>query len=180
MQWWIAVGSRINFWLSPGDRWLACLPLFHIGGLSILMREVIYGISVVVNKKFDPFIVNHAIDEDKITIISVVAVMLQRMLAALDTGGGGAGYPSTLRCVLLGGGPVPYPLLEACMLRNIPIVQTYGLTEACSQAVTLSPASAIRKPGSAGPPLPPVHFPILRATTPTSPAEPGRFFITRP
>src|SRR5260370_14476686 len=100
MQWWIAVGSRINFWLSPGDRWLACLPLFHIGGLSILMRSVIYGISVVVHKKFDPFIVNHAIDEDKITIISVVAVMLQRMLAALDTGGGGRALPPPLASVL--------------------------------------------------------------------------------
>jgi len=180
MQWWNAVGSALNLGHSPDDRWLACLPLFHIGGLSILMRSVIYGISVVVHKKFDPFIVNHAIYEDKITIISVVAVMLQRMLAALDTGGRGAGYPSTLRCVLLGGGPVPYPLLEACMLRNIPVVQTYGLTEACSQAVTLSPTDAMRKPGSAGRPLPPVQLRIMRDNSSASPGEPGEIFLKGP
>jgi O-succinylbenzoic acid--CoA ligase len=106
--------------------------------------------------------------------------MLQRMLAALDTDGRGAGYPSTLRCVLLGGGPVPYPLLEACMLRNIPVVQTYGLTEACSQAVTLSPADAMRKPGSAGRPLPPVQLRIMRDNSSASPGGPGEIFLKGP
>jgi O-succinylbenzoic acid--CoA ligase len=180
MQWWNAVGSALNLGHSPGDRWLACLPLFHIGGLSILMRSVIYGISVMVHKKYDPCITNRAIFEDKITIVSVVAVMLQRMLAALDTNKRGAGYPATLRCVLLGGGPVPYPLLEECMLRAIPVVQTYGLTEACSQAVTLSPAEAMRKPGSAGRPLPPVQLRIMNANRPASPGEPGEIFLQGP
>ena len=180
MQWWNAVGSALNLGHSPGDRWLACLPLFHIGGLSILMRSVIYGISVMVHKKFDPIVINRAIVEDKITIISVVAVMLQRMLAALDTSGRGGGFPATLRCVLLGGGPVPYPLLEACMLRDIPVVQTYGLTEACSQAVTLSPADAMRKPGSAGRPLPPVQLCIMHDSWLASPGEPGEIFLKGP
>src|SRR5258708_23826009 len=180
MQWWNAVGSALNLGHSPGDRWLACLPLFHIGGLSILMRSVIYGISVMVHKQFDPFSTNRAIFEDKITIISVVAVMLQRMLTALDTNTRGAGYPSTLRCVLLGGGPVPYPLLEACMLRDIPVVQTYGLTETCSQAVTLSPADAIRQLGSAGRPLPPVHLRVMHDYRSASPGEPAEIFLPRP
>jgi len=180
MQWWNAVGSALNLGHSPEDRWLICLPLFHIGGLSILMRSVIYGISVMVHKQFDPLIANHAIFEDKITIISVVAVMLQRMLAALDTSGSGAGYPATLRCVLLGGGPVPYPLLEECLLRDIPMVQTYGLTEACSQAVTISPADAMRKLGSAGRPLPPVQLCIMHENRPASTGEPGEIFLKGP
>src|SRR5216684_7321027 len=129
MQWWNALGSALNLGHSLDDRWLVCLPLYHIGGLSILMRSVIYGISMMVHKKFDPTTVNHSILTDKITIISVVAVMLQLMLTDLDSHWGGARYPSTLRCVLLGGGPAPYPLLEACVLRDIPVVQTYGLTE---------------------------------------------------
>ncbi len=180
MQWWNAVGSALNLGHSPDDRWLACLPIFHIGGLSILMRSVIYGISVMVHKKFDPFTTNHAIFEDKITIISVVTVMLQRMLAALDTEMKGVSYPSALRCVLLGGGPVPYPLLEECMLRDIPVVQTYGLTEACSQAVTLSTADVMRKLGSAGRPLPPVQLRIMHDNRPTSPGEPGEIFLKGP
>ncbi len=180
MQWWNAIGSALNLGHRPDDRWLACLPLFHIGGLSILMRSVIYGISVILHKKFDPVIINHALFEDKITIISVVAVMLQRMLADFDTNGRGTNYPSSLRCVLLGGGPAPYSLLEACIERNIPVVQTYGLTESCSQAVTLSPVDAMRKPGSAGRPLAPVQLCIMQDNTLASPGEPGEIFLKGP
>jgi len=180
MQWWNAVGSALNLGHNPGDRWLACLPLFHIGGLSILMRSVIYGISVVVHKKFDATGINRAIFDERITIISVVAVMLQRMLADLDTNSRGTSYPSTLRCILLGGGPAPYPLLEACMRRDIPVVQTYGLTESCSQAVTLSPSEAMRKIGSAGRPLLPVQLRILHDNRPASPGEPGEILLKGP
>ncbi len=178
MQWWNAMGSALNLGLSSDDRWLACLPLFHIGGLSILMRSVIYGNSVIVHKKFDPDMVNQAIHEDKITIISVVAVMLQRMLHDLESKA--ANYPSTLRCVLLGGGPAPYPLLEACVHRNVPVVQTYGLTEACSQAVTISPIDAIRKIGSSGRPLLPVQLRILRDDKPALRGEHGEIFLKGP
>src|ERR1700730_9060652 len=66
MQWWNAVGSALNLGHSPDDRWLACLPLFHIGGLSILMRSVIYGISAVVHEKFDPVMINRSILEERI------------------------------------------------------------------------------------------------------------------
>ncbi len=180
MQWWNAIGSALNLGHNPDDCWLACLPLFHIGGLSILMRSVICRISVSVHKKFDPIIVNRALFEDKITLISVVAVMLQRMLADLDTNGRVTNYPSSLRCILLGGGPAPHPLLEACIERHIPVVQTYGLTEACSQAVTLSPADAMRKPGSAGRPLSPVQLRIMHDNRPASPGEPGEILLKGP
>ncbi len=180
MQWWNAVGSALNLGHNLDDRWLVCLPLYHIGGLSILMRSVIYGISMMVHKKFDPTTVNHSILTDKITIISVVAVMLQSMLTDLDSHWGGAHYPSTLRCVLLGGGPAPYPLLEACVLRDIPVVQTYGLTESSSQAVTLSPADALRKLGSAGRPLPPVQLRIMHDNRQASAGEPGQIFLKGP
>lgn len=180
MQWWNAIGSALNLGHSPGDRWLACLPLFHIGGLAILMRSVIYGISVIVQEKFDPLAVNKAIGEDNVTIISVVAAMLQRMLSALDTSGSGDGYPSTLRCVLLGGGPASRPLLEDCAHRGVPVVQTYGLTEACSQAATLAPADALRKLGSAGRPLLPVQMRIMRDGQAVPAGEPGEIFLAGP
>ena len=94
------------------DCWLACMPLFHIGGLAILFRSVISGISILLHEKFAAQAVNKAIKEERVTIISVVALMLQRMLAALDDEQNNARYPATLRCVLLGGGPAPLPLLE--------------------------------------------------------------------
>ncbi|GHO95185.1 2-succinylbenzoate--CoA ligase [Reticulibacter mediterranei] len=178
MQWWNAIGSALNLGHQPDDCWLACMPLFHIGGLSILMRSVIYNISVVLHERFEAEAINRAISEDGVTIISVVAVMLQRMLAALDADH--KQYPTVLRCVLLGGGPAPRPLLEDCARRAIPVVQTYGLTESCSQAVTLSPADALRKLGSAGRPLPPVQLRIMRDQQPAQPGEEGVIYLKGP
>ena len=55
---WSAVGSALNLGLQPDDRWLACLPLFHVGGLSILLRSVIYGTAAIVHERFDAARVN--------------------------------------------------------------------------------------------------------------------------
>jgi O-succinylbenzoic acid--CoA ligase len=176
MQWWNAIGSALNLGQAPDDRWLACLPLFHIGGLSILMRSVIYGIGVIVHERFDAVKVNRSIAEDGVTMISVVAVMLQRMLDAQPDGD----YPPALRCVLLGGGPAPYPLLEECARRHIPVVQTYGLTESCSQAVTLAPGDALRKLGSAGRPLLPVQLRVMSDGQEMPAGEPGEIYLRGP
>src|SRR3712207_8368514 len=46
-----AVGSALNLGLQADDRWLACLPLFHVGGLAILLRSVIYGVPAVVQDR---------------------------------------------------------------------------------------------------------------------------------
>jgi len=145
---WSAVGSALNLGLRADDRLLACLPMFHVGGLAVLLRSAIYGNAAIVHESFDPRRANAAIDNGA-TIVSVVANMLARMLEAR----GDVPYPSTLRAVLLGGGPAPRTLLEACAARRVPVVQTYGLTEAASQVATLAPADALRKLGSAGQPL---------------------------
>ncbi|MEO5589503.1 MAG: AMP-binding protein, partial [Gemmatimonadaceae bacterium] len=100
---WSAKGSAHRLGAQPGDRWLACLPLFHVGGLSILMRSAIHATTAVVHEHFDAAAVNAAIDGGEATIVSVVPVMLQRMLDARDD----KPYPGTLRLVLLGGGPAP-------------------------------------------------------------------------
>lgn len=176
MQWWNAIGSALNLGHAPDDRWLACLPLFHIGGLSILIRSIIYGIGVIVHEHFDAAAVNRSIREDGVTMISVVAVMLQRMLDAQPDGD----YPPALRCVLLGGGPAPYPLLEECAHRHIPVVQTYGLTESCSQAVTLAPGDALRKLGSAGRPLLPVQLRVMGDGLEMPAGEPGEIYLRGP
>ena len=160
-HWWGAIGSALNLGLRADDRWLACLPLFHIGGLSILLRAAIYGIPVVFPEpsggSFDPLLINRTITEARVTIVSVVSAQLQRML---DAGLSGAETGGSLRCVLLGGGPAPRSVLEECAVRALPVVQSYGLTEACSQVATLAPVDALRKLGSAGRPLLPTELRI--------------------
>jgi O-succinylbenzoic acid--CoA ligase len=180
MHWWNAIGSALNLGHHLDDCWLACLPFFHIGGLTIIMRSAIYGISINVHERFEAAAVNRSIFGEGVTIISVVAVMLQRMLDALESERPGARYPAHLRCVLLGGGPAPRPLLEACAARGIPVVQTYGLTEACSQAATLSPADALRKLGSAGRPLSPVQLEIRQDGRKVPPGEVGMIYLKGP
>ncbi|HET7657448.1 MAG TPA: AMP-binding protein, partial [Bacillales bacterium] len=79
-HWWSAIGSSLNLGLHEDDRWLACVPLFHVSGLSILMRSVIYGMTAVIHESFDPEEANRAIARDGVTIMSVVSAMLSRMV----------------------------------------------------------------------------------------------------
>ena len=152
-HWWSATASMLNLGLHDDDRWLAVLPLFHVGGLSILLRSVIYGIPVILHESFDAASINRSMEEHHVTIISVVSTMLQRMLDQQL-------QATKLRCVLLGGGPAPRPLLETCNERGIPVAQTYGMTETASQVATLVPHDALRKLGSAGQPLLPLEIQI--------------------
>lgn len=148
-HWSSAIGSALNLGLDENDKWLATLPLFHVGGLSILIRSVIYGMPVLLLEKFDEKVVNQAIINQRVTIVSAVTVMLQRLIKDL----GSKEYPETFRCVLLGGGPVPSPLLQQAKKLHIPVFQSYGMTETSSQIVTLSSKYALDKIGSAGKPL---------------------------
>ena len=150
---WNAVGSGFNIGVDPADRWLCCLPLSHVAGLGIVMRSVIYGTTAVVHDGFDVDRVAAALAEDRITVLSLVTTMLTRLL---DAGADLSGP----RAILVGGGPVPREPLEEAIAKGATVVQTYGLTETCSQVTTLAPADAKRKLGSAGRPLLTTHLRI--------------------
>jgi O-succinylbenzoic acid--CoA ligase len=137
---WSALGSAVALGLDPGERWLSALPLAHVGGLSILVRSAIYGTTAIVHERFEADRVVAALRDA--TLVSLVPTMLARVLDA----GPGRG---PLRCALIGGGPVPPVLTERAAEAGLPLAQTYGLSEACSQVTT----SEIGEPGTAGPPL---------------------------
>ena len=148
-----AVGSAFNIGVQPEDRWLCCLPLSHVSGLSIVMRSVIYGTGMVLQDGFEVDAMADSLERDRVTLLSVVSTMLVRLL---DAGIGLSGP----RAILVGGGPVPADALEEALGRGATVVQTYGLTEACSQVTTLAPGDARRKLGSAGRPLLTTHLRI--------------------
>jgi O-succinylbenzoic acid--CoA ligase len=139
-----ALGSAGVLGHEPGERWLSALPVAHVGGLSVLVRSAAYATTAIVHESFDAAAVAAALRDDDVTIVSLVATMLARLLDA------GLERPAVLRCALLGGGALPPPLAQRAAAAGIPIAQTYGLTEACSQVTT----SAIGSPETAGPPLP--------------------------
>jgi long-chain acyl-CoA synthetase len=65
-----------------------------------------------------------------------------------------------LRAVLVGGGPAPQRLLDACASLGVPALPTYGLTEAASQVTTLAPGERAGLPGALGRPLWPTEVRI--------------------
>ena len=142
---WSAIGSAVTLGLDPDERWLCTLPLVHVGGLSILIRSWLYGTTAVVHERFDAEAAVAALMEGEITLVSVVATTLARLLDA------GLARPPRLRCALAGGGPVPLALIERAQAAGVVVSQTYGLTETCSQVATQVPGQAAR--ANAGPRL---------------------------
>ncbi len=175
-HWWSAISSALNLGLSEQDKWLAALPLFHVGGLSILMKSVIYGMPVHLLSSFNEDQVHEAIMNKGVTMVSVVSVMLDRLLDKL----GEARYPNAFRCMLLGGGPAPKPLLEKAKEKDVPVFQTYGMTETSSQIVTLSPDDALRKLGSAGKALFPAQLSIQEDNHEANEGEVGEIMVKGP
>lgn len=175
-HWWSAMGSMLNLGLTERDTWLCSVPLFHISGLSILFRSVIYGMRVILHRSFHPVKMNEAIINEGATIASVVSTMLKQMVDEL----GIHHYPEHFRCMLLGGGPAPMPLLKACQDKQIPVFQTYGMTETSSQVVTLAPEYCVTKLGSAGKPLFPVEIKVMNGQKECAPNEEGEIVIKGP
>ena len=146
---WSAVGSAFRLGGAVDDRWLACLPLYHVGGLAVLFRACLYGTAVVLHDGFDVAAVRHSLQHDSVTLVSLVPTMLVRLLHE----GFAAREAPALRLVLLGGAAAPASLLAEARAAGVPVAVTYGLTEAASQVATLLPDGAAAKPGSAGRPL---------------------------
>jgi o-succinylbenzoate---CoA ligase len=149
-----ALASAWNLGVHPDDRWLCVLPLFHVGGLAILLRSAVYGTAAVVHDGFDAGRVAAELAAGQITLASLVPTMLRRLVEA------GLERAPALRAALLGGGPVPRDLLEWSAERGLPVLQTYGMTQTSSQIATLRAAEAVARSGSAGRPLPGVELSI--------------------
>jgi o-succinylbenzoate---CoA ligase len=137
----ISVGFRVG--ASPEDRWLLCMPLFHVGGYTIIFRSVIHGSAIVLHPRFDPERVSLSLDQDGITLASLVPTMFAEVLEAR----GKRPLDPRIRLIFLGGGQPPAHLVAAIRRRRLPVLLTYGMTETCSQVAV----SDVRSPSSSGP-----------------------------
>jgi O-succinylbenzoic acid--CoA ligase len=162
---WSALGSAVALGLDPDERWLCALPLSHVGGLSILVRSAIYATTAIVHERFETGPVLTSLREREVTLVSLVATTLARLLDAGPQG------PPALRCALTGGGPVPAALVRRAHEAGVPVSMTYGLTEACSQATT-TPIAALKQ-GELGP-GPPLFCTRLRC------ADDGEILLAGP
>jgi o-succinylbenzoate---CoA ligase len=140
-----ALGSNANIALRPGDRWLHSLPLYHVGGLSILFRCLLAGATVALPQpRTSP---GKSIASLGATHVSLVSTQLSRLLReSADLG--------RLEAVLMGGGPVPPSLVDEALVRGLPLHTSYGLTEMASQVTTTPPGARPEQLRTAGRALP--------------------------
>ncbi len=130
-----------------GDRYLACLPMFHVGALTPLAVNVYKGVSSVVMRSFDPVRAWELIQSERVTTALMVPAMLNFMIQVpqLDRFD-----RSSLRWVMTGAAPVPAELIARYAELDIEVLQVYGLTESCGPACLMDGANALRKPSSTG------------------------------
>ncbi len=138
--------------LRRGDAWLACLPLFHVGGAMILYRCLRAGATAVVHEGFSVEAVARDLAARRISHLSLVPPMLARLLDA------GVAPAPHLRCVLVGGAALSGALFRRARAAGWPVCPTYGMSETCALAtVNLRPGDDWQE-GDAGPPLPGVRI----------------------
>lgn len=131
-----ATASMAHLGHGAEDNWLLAIPLHHVGGLSILVRQAYAGGSVTLQSGFEPATFAAAM-RGRVTMASVVPTMLRRILDH--------GPFSGLRAVLVGGGPIPHGLLEEAVQAGLPVLPTYGMTETFGQVATLLPGSPVER-----------------------------------
>lgn len=107
-----AEASNRRLGVTAADHWLACLPLAHVGGLSVVTRALHAGCNLSVHPGFDP----EAAEASGATMVSLVPTALRRI------------RPDRFRTILLGGARPPDLLPDN-------VVTTYGMTETCGGVV---------------------------------------------
>lgn len=131
--------------VEKDDNWLVVLPMFHVSGLSIILRTLYNGTRATIREKFSEQVVLEALKTDEVTMVSLVPTVLQRIVERIQV--------PTLRAILLGGEFIPMPLLQECVQRNLPVYKTYGMSETFAQSTTFSIQEYPNKLASVGYPL---------------------------
>ncbi len=129
-HWYNALGSNENLPFGPGDCWLLSLPLYHIGGYSLLFRSLISGGSLAIGGPDETL--GHSLENFPLTHLSLVPTQLYRLLADQMS----CGRLRKLKAVLLGGSSAPKSLIEEALHHGIRLYLSYGSTEMGSQIAT--------------------------------------------
>ncbi len=144
---WSVITGNTTADVRYGDRYLICLPLFHVGALNPMLSTIQKGGSAIIMSEFDPVKIWEIFAEEKITVTLAVPAMLNFMLLTYDKENHDI---SSLRWCMSGAAPVPPSLIETYAAMGIEIHQVYGLTETCGPGCLIAPEDAIERAGSTG------------------------------
>ena len=139
----------IHHRLTPADRGYCCLPLFHVNAEVVgLLATLAARACLVVDRRFSPRGFWAMIEEQEITWINAVPAIITILAREPDA----ARTPGRIRFVRSASAPLPPSASGRFEQRfGVPIIETYGMTEAASM-ITTNPLDGPRKPGSAGRP----------------------------
>ena len=146
------------FGLTPDDRVLTVVPLFHSFGLAILALPTLWaGAEVVLQPRFDASAVWQAVAAERISFLGGIPTMFGALLEAFDRERPDA---SSLRFLFSAGAAIPVELIHAFAARGLALKQGFGQTET-SILCCLEAADAVRKAGSVGRPVPHAELRIV-------------------
>lgn len=134
--------------------WLSSLPAFHIGGMSVISRATFSGAGLFFPAERKKQELLNAIAAFSPSLFSLVPTQLQQFINS-----GFKGY-NGLKYIFVGGGPTDNALLFNAIHQGIPIVKCYGSSETASFITASSPEEFLKKPESAGKPIPGVTVSI--------------------
>jgi O-succinylbenzoic acid--CoA ligase len=140
--------SQAHTGLTHRDLWLHCLPMHHIGGFAILLRCLHAGAAMLIEEHFDAERIFNDLQQHAVTHLSLVPAMLAKLLEVQA----GTRLPDTLRCVLVGGGPLSAALAHTALGHGWPVYVTWGMSETASH-VTLCRVQSDWIPGMVGRPI---------------------------
>lgn len=151
-----AEGCKESLGYDQCTTWLSVLPIYHISGLSVLLRAVIEGFTVRIVEKFETEQVLHIIKTEQITHVSLVPQTLKWLMDK------GLTKPYSLQKILLGGAKLSQPLIQQALSYQLPIYNSFGMTETCSQFLTASPNMLSQRFDTVGKPSDNVKVKISR------------------
>jgi O-succinylbenzoic acid--CoA ligase len=155
----LGVISRLS--ISPSDQgWLLCLPLFHVAAFAIIWRCLLSGLSMVLTDRFDAEQTIGIVQQQSVGLVSLVPTMLVRILDHPSFNDSLSAWQS-LAAIMVGGAPLGKELQDRCLSLGLPIVPSYGLTEASSTVTTATPKEWQYKPRSSGKPIPNIEVKIV-------------------
>ncbi len=148
MLFWNSVNTALRLDINSSDHTQAYAPLFHTGGWNVLFTPFLqHGASHTILESFDPDLILELIEKEHSTVLFGVPTMM-KMLA--DSPRFETTDLSSLRYAVVGGAPMPIPLIEIWHQKDVPIRQGYGLTEVGPNCFSLNQDAAISKQGSIG------------------------------
>lgn len=144
---------------------LAVFPFFHaLGWTGMQNLSILAGWTAILVPRPDPPVVIEIMGKHKPALLPAMPEVYNGILARKAFGKKAL---SSVKAFLVGAGPLPREAIKQLKaLKNIPVINIYGLTETSPMA-TATPWGVPEKPGTVGVPLPGTDLAIVDSETGT-------------